>query len=142
MADINQDLLLAVLALLTDSVPRDALRTALAIWSQDSERSLGLLLKEQGTLDEGRLQALECLVSSHLRSHNGDIQSSLDAWNAQALTHDMLTELDVVAPGNTVGATLVQSLTLTAPGKQEGTSRAREGLELTDHAQAPRFELI
>jgi hypothetical protein len=47
-------------------------------------------------IDESRVQALQCLVSAHLRNHSGDLQLSLDAWNAQALTQDMLTDLDNV----------------------------------------------
>ena len=39
MADINQDLLLAALALLTDAVPRDALRSTLLTWSQNLNSS-------------------------------------------------------------------------------------------------------
>ena len=48
MADINQDLLLAVLAVLTDAVPREALTTALAAWAETPERSLAGCLKERG----------------------------------------------------------------------------------------------
>jgi len=39
LADINQDLLLAALALLTDAVPRDALRSTLLTWSQNLNSS-------------------------------------------------------------------------------------------------------
>jgi serine/threonine-protein kinase len=142
MTDVNQDLLLAVLALLTGSVPRDALRAALTTWSQGPDRSLATLLKEQGTLDDSRLQALECLVSAHLRNHNGDIQSSLDAWNAQALTQDMVTELEQSAPGTTLGATLAETLGLTLPAQPAGEARFGERPELPNYTQEQRFEVI
>ena len=50
MADINQDLLLAVLAVITDAVPRGhALSTALASWADDPELFSGReFLKERG----------------------------------------------------------------------------------------------
>ena len=113
MADINQDLLLAVLAMLTGAVPREDLRSALLAWAECPERPLGELLKERGNLDENRVKALNCLVSAHLRQNNGDLGASLDAWNAQALTQDMLTELENTSPGSTLGATLAASLAAT-----------------------------
>lgn len=126
MADFNQDLLLAALALLTDAVPREALRSALLAWTQNPQRSVAELLKEQGALDESRVQSLQCLVSAHLRNHNGSIQLSLDAWNAQALTQDMLTELEQSAPGTTLGATLAATLGPTLAGPREiGLGRER-----------------
>ena len=74
LADINQDLLLAALALLTDAVPRDALRSTLLTWSQNPDRSVAELLREQGAINEGQVEALQCLVSAHLRNHSGDVQ--------------------------------------------------------------------
>ena len=74
MADINQDLLLAALALLTDAVPRDALRSTLLTWSQNPDRLVAELLREQGAINEGQVEALQCLVSAHLRNHSGDVQ--------------------------------------------------------------------
>src|SRR3954465_2026237 len=89
VADINQDLLLAVLAMLTGAVPKEDLRAALLAWADRPDRPLGELLRERGALDEDRARALNCLVSAHLRQNNGDLGASLDAWNAQALTQDM-----------------------------------------------------
>ena len=142
LADINQDLLLAALALLTDAVPRDALRCTLLTWTQNPDRSVAELLREQGVIDESRVQALQCLVSAHLRNHNGDLQLSLDAWNAQALTQDMLTELENAAPGTTLGATLAATLapTMAGPGVN-GPESARRS-QLPSFTQDERFELI
>ena len=110
MADINQDLLLAALVLLTDAVPRDVLRSTLEVWTQNPDRSVADLLLEAGAIDEGRAQALQTLVSAHLRNHNGDVKVSLDAWNARAITQDMLTELERVEPGSTLGTTIAATL--------------------------------
>ena len=142
LADINQDLLLAALALLTDAIPRDALRSALLTWTQNPVRSVADLLREQGVIDESRVQALQCLVSAHLRNHNGDLLLSLDAWNAQALTQDMLTEVENAAPGSTLGATLAATLapTMTGPGVN-GPDKSRRS-QLPSFAQDERFELI
>ena len=46
LADINQELLLAALAVLTDAVPRDALRSMLLTWSQNPDRSVAELLRD------------------------------------------------------------------------------------------------
>ena len=142
MADINQDLLLAALALLTDAVPREALHATLLAWAQNPGRSVAELLREQGAIDESRVQALQCLVSAHLRNHNGDVQLSLDAWNAQALTQDMLTELENAAPGTTLGATLAATMapTMVGPGGNGPGSTRRS--ELPSFTQEERFELI
>ena len=142
LADINQDLLLAALALLTDAVPREVLRATLLTWRQNPGRSVAELLREQGAIDESRVQALQCLVSAHLRNHNGDVQLSLDAWNAQALTQDMLTELENAAPGTTLGATLAATLapTMAGPGGNGPGSTRRS--ELPSFTQEERFELI
>jgi len=142
LADINQDLLLAALAVLTDAVPRNVLRSTLLTWAQHPDRSVAELLREQGAIEESRVQALQCLVSAHLRNHNGDVQLSLDAWNAQALTQDMLTELENAAPGTTLGATLAATLSPTqaGPGVDGLGSKARS--ELPSFTQDERFELI
>lgn len=113
MADINQDFLLAVLAMITGPVPREYLRSALLAWAECPERPLGELLKERGNLDENRVKALNCLVSAHHRQNNSDLGASLDAWDAQALTQDMWTKLKNTPPGSTLGATLAATLAST-----------------------------
>jgi serine/threonine-protein kinase len=142
LADLNQDLLLAALALLTDTVPRDILRTSLLKWARNPHRSVAELLREQGVIDEGRLQALQCLVSAHLRNHNGNLQLSLDAWNAQAITQDMLTEIENEEPGTTLGATLAATLAPTAIGLAANGSEPATTYRLPGFAQNERFELI
>ena len=142
MADINQDLLLAALAVLTDVVPRELLRSTLLMSAQNPDRSFADLLLESGAVDESRVKALQCLVAAHLRNHNGDLQLSIDAWNAQALTQDMLTDLEKAAPGTTLGATLAATLAPThaGPGLDGMRAGARSGLP--SFTQDERFELI
>ncbi len=142
MADINRDLLLAALVVLTDAVPREVLRSTLMSWAQNPDRSVTDLLLETGAIDEGRAQALQCLVSGHLRNHNGDVKVSLDAWNAQAITQDMLTELERVDPGSTLGTTIAATLAPTQAGPLEGTHGLGGKSELPSFTQEERFELI
>ena len=56
MADINHDLLLAVLALRSGSASGDTLRGVFTEWSQNPDRPLSELLRDQGILDEGHLE--------------------------------------------------------------------------------------
>src|SRR5262245_31310819 len=142
VADINQDLLLAVLALLTDTLPRDELRTALSGWSQAPGRSLADYFREHGTLDDRCVQALQYLVSAHLKHHNGNLQLSLDAWNAQALTYDMLTELEGSAVSETIGDTLLPSLAATLRMPQSGARAAGGRPDIQNVPPRQRFELI
>ncbi len=67
MDELNRQLLVAVLALLTDAVPRPGLAAALKAWNKDRRQSLAQLLKEEAALDDERLRALECLASAHLQ---------------------------------------------------------------------------
>ena len=142
VADINQDLLLAALAMLTGAVPQEDLRSALLAWAECPERPLGELLKERGHLDENRVKALNCLVSAHLRQNNGDLGASLDAWNAQALTQDMLTEMENASPGSTLGPTLAASLAATLAGTRGDAEGFELHSELPSFTQEQRFRLI
>ena len=70
------------------------------------------------------------------------MQLSLDAWNAQALTQDMLTELEHTAPGSTLGATLAATLAPTVTGPRGDGFGSRARAELPSFTQDERFELI
>ncbi len=70
------------------------------------------------------------------------MQLSLDAWNAQALTQDMLTELEHTAPGTTLGATLAATLAPTVTGPRGDGFGSRPRAELPSFTQGERFELI
>ncbi len=106
MDEANRDLLVAVLALLTDVIPRPGLTAALNAWSKDQKQSLAQLLLREGILDRERLHALQCLASSHLTRHNHDLRVCLDAWNAQDLTLEVMTEIGDCAFKTTLGMTL------------------------------------
>ncbi len=144
MVDINQDLLLAALVVLTDAVPRETLRSALLRWAQNPGRSVADLLLEAGVIDQSRVNALKCLVAAHLSNHNGDVQLSLDAWHAQALTQDMLMELEKASPGSTLAVTLAGTMPPTEAGSgPEGDGLGiRKGSNASSFAQDERFELI
>ena len=105
MDDWNRDLLVTILALASDSVRRPGLSTALSGRSKDRTQSLTQTLVDKGVLDGERLRDLERLASAHLKRHNNDLRLCLDAWIAQGLTIEVLTEMgdDLVwpAPGVT-----------------------------------------
>jgi serine/threonine-protein kinase len=90
---LNRDLLVAVLAILTDAVPRPELSAALKSWTVDRDQSLAQWLKQVGGLDEERIRALECLATTHLKAHHNDLRLSLYAWKAVGLTQEMLTDV-------------------------------------------------
>ena len=75
-------------------------------WSKDQEQSLAQLLLREGILDRERLHALQCLASSHLTRHNHDLRVCLDAWNAQELTLEVMTEIGDGTLKTTLGMTL------------------------------------
>ena len=146
--ELNRELLVAVLALLTDAIPRPALTAALNIWSQDRKQSLAELLLREGCLDRERLHALEQLASSHLSRHHNDLRLCLDAWNAHGLTEEVLTEIGDSALMLTLGLTLIRPTTLTAstssPGSEEtqpidGVAPAQGSAEPPRFTQGERF---
>ena len=98
--DWNRDVLVTILALVTDAIPRPGLSTALSGWSKDRTQSLAQKLVDEGVLDGERLRDLERLASAHLKRHNNDLRLCLDAWIAQGLTIEVLTEMgdDLVRP--------------------------------------------
>ena len=112
MDELNRQLLVAVLALLTDAIPRPGLAAALQAWNKDRRQSLAQLLKEEAALDDERLRALECLASAHLRTHHNDLRLGLEAWNAYELTQDVLTEVGDDALRETLSMTLTGNTTL------------------------------
>lgn len=141
MADLNQDVLLALLAAITKALPRATLSTELGSWAEAAEGSLAGHLRTRGILDEELIRALEGLVSSHLRNHGGNLAASLAAWDAHGLTREILTDIESTAAGNTLGATLAESLEATLPmdasaeSADGGQARLRNSLE-------ERFDLI
>ena len=120
MDELNRDLLMAVLALMTDAIPRHALSEALTVWSKDRRQSLAQILIQGGSIDPQRLQALLCLSESHFQRHQGDLRTCLDNWNALELTQDVLTEIDELGFKVPSGATVGVEPTLPAEAVQNG----------------------
>ncbi|MHB1558160.1 MAG: protein kinase domain-containing protein [Isosphaeraceae bacterium] len=114
MDELNRDVLVAVLALLTDAIPRHALSVALGIWARDRRRSLAEVLLADGAVDRDRLAALVCLADAQLARPRDDLQASLEAWNVQARTEEVLTEIHDAALRTTLGAALRLEPTLPA----------------------------
>ncbi len=142
MADINHDLLLAVLALRTGSASGDVLRSVFTEWSKNPDRPISALLRDHGILDEGHLEALQRLVSAHLHDHNGDIRASLDACNAHALTQDLLTEIASIAPGSTLGGSVTQAAAPTIGDTHGVEPRPGERRDAPSFGSEDRFERI
>ena len=93
MSEPNRDLVLAILAVLTDSIPRDRFAAVLASWSETRQTPLAQWLRQAPGMDDEKFRALESLAAVHLRAHGNDIRQSLDALNAQAMTMEVLTEI-------------------------------------------------
>jgi serine/threonine protein kinase len=118
--ELNRDLLVAVLALLTDAIPRHALSVALSDWARERHLSLPQLLLRDGSIDRDRLQALHCLADSHFARHQNDVRACLDAWNAQELTEEILTEIGESSLRTTLGVAIGLDATLPADGAANG----------------------
>ena len=122
MDKLNSDLLVVVLAILTDAVPRSAVAEAMKSWTENSGQSLVEWLQRKGGARRRRVQALECLASAHLKAHQNDFRLSLDAWNAFDLTQDVLTEINDDALRTTLGASLGGDETLPVDGATQPTA--------------------
>jgi eukaryotic-like serine/threonine-protein kinase len=140
--ELNRDLLIAILALLTDAIPRPGLTAVLNGWSKDRRQSLAQKLLAEGILDSERLRALECLVSSHLKRHNNDLRLCLDAWNAQGLTLEVLTEIGNDTLQSTLGMSLSGAPTTppepTSPASAETVPQGHSG-PAPGSIEPPRF---
>ena len=90
----NRELVVAVLAVLTDAISRDDFIAALKSWSPTQQTSLALALKQASGLDDETYRTLESLAKVQLKVHQNDVGRSLDSLNARDLTIEMLTEID------------------------------------------------
>ena len=144
MEKVNHDLLVAVLSIMTDAVPRPMLAEALKAWSDGKGKPLALWLKESAGLDDQRIHALECLASAHLEAHQNDLRKSLDSWNAFELTQGVLTEIHDDALRTTLGASLESNETLPLDG---GSQRGALGSSFLNNLlphdnDGERYQLI
>ncbi len=144
MDELNRDLLVAVLALLTDAIPHSSLAVVLKAWSQNREQPLTELLKQATTLDDDHIHALECLAAAHLKTHQNDLRQSVDAWNASELTQSMLTEIVDDSLRTTLNSTLGGDPGETAPANADGdTARESPSSSRVEGATlGERFKLI
>src|SRR6185437_13335606 len=94
---------MAVLALLTDAVPRDVLFAALGDWAKDRRQTLSQVLVLNRAIDPDHLRALICLSESHLARHENDLRACLDVWHAQGLTEEVLAGVEDVGLKTTLG---------------------------------------
>jgi eukaryotic-like serine/threonine-protein kinase len=139
---MNCDLLVVVLAILTDAVPQSAVAEALRSWTSQPGQSLTQWLKKSAGLSDARIRGLECLAAAHLKAHQNDLRLSLNAWNAFELTQDVLTEINDDALRTTLGASLGGGSTLPLV---EGTPENSLAWVLNQHLPTPegeRFQLI
>ena len=79
MDELNRDLLVAVLAVLTDAIPRDSLAAILKAWSRQRQTPLAQVIKQVSGLDGEKYRELESLASVHLNAHWNDIRQSLNS---------------------------------------------------------------
>jgi eukaryotic-like serine/threonine-protein kinase len=91
--ELNRDLLVAVLAVLTDTVHEDGLAAILDSWSQKRQTPLAQLLKQVSGVDDAKFHELEILAAVHLKAHGNDIRQSLNALNVLAPTIEVPTDV-------------------------------------------------
>ncbi len=115
MDDLNRDLLVALLALITDEIPRQDLSVALGDWARDRQQSLVQILLRNRAIDPIRLQALLSLSESHLVRHQDEFRLYLDQWNAAGSTENVSSTLSAPGLGSTLGTT--DGLEATAPAE-------------------------
>jgi eukaryotic-like serine/threonine-protein kinase len=139
---LSGDLLVVVLAILTDAIPRSAAAEVIKSWTENTGRPLVECLREKTGLDEPRVKALECLASAHLKAHENDVRLSLTAWNALEVTQDMLTEIGDDSLRTTLGATINGDKTLPVEGGRLDDSSASFMLQNPLRAASDRFRLI
>jgi serine/threonine protein kinase len=109
---LNSDLLMALLAIVTDAVPHSAVAEALRLWTNDPGQSLTHWLKKSAGLDDARIRTLESLAAAHLKAHQSDLRLGPDAFNPFEATQDVLTEINNDAMRTTLGALHGDSKTL------------------------------
>lgn len=112
MNEPNRDLVLAILAILTESIPRDSVATVLASWSETRQTPLAQLLRQAPGMDDEKLRALESLATLHLKAHGNDVRQSLGALNAQALTMEICTEIGELGQQIAIDKTIAADVTI------------------------------
>ena len=127
MADINQDLLLAVLAMLTGAVPRGGVARGAAGMGRPPGPAAGRIAEGAGgaSTRTGRGPQLPGFRPS--ASEQRGPGASLDAWNAQALTQDMLTELETTTAGSSWARRWPRAWPRRSPGREGAAAASSYG---------------
>jgi eukaryotic-like serine/threonine-protein kinase len=136
--ELNRDLLVAILAVLTESIPRDGLAAILNSWTHQRQTPLAQLLRQASGLDDEKFRELQSLAAVHLKAHGNDIRQSLYSLNAQALTIEVLTAVDDGGLRLALSKTLASDATVPI-----GDGTAPTGSTRADHStDGARFTLI
>ncbi|APW62516.1 serine/threonine-protein kinase [Paludisphaera borealis] len=142
MTDVDQELLVAVLATLTDTIPEETVASVVTQWAQDSTRSLAELLKDQGGLDERQLQVLRRIVAAHWESCHHDLGRSLEAWSVATHLPDGRTEVEHVESRPQLGDFLARYLDRTPAQGSIEAEGAPGPMELPDSASDTRYQIL
>ncbi len=107
----DRNLLLGILALQMDFIPRDALIRAMHRWTLDKRRSLSEILVELAALDPSDRLALEDLVERHIARHGGDPEKSLSSLDLKIPSDSTLSSIedpDILRSLSRLGVTLTR----------------------------------
>jgi len=115
VTNVDQELLLAVLATLTDTVPEATVAGMVTQWSEDPSRSLTQMFRDQAGIDERQLQALQRIVAAHWESCRHDFRLSLAAWDVATLPPEGRTEPGPSEGSNGLGDLLARYIERTPP---------------------------
>ena len=90
----DRNLLFGILALQLNFIDRDVLVAAMHAWVLDQQKSLGLILREQGKLTTEQLKALEALIVEHVKAHEDDPKKRLQALAKESSVESFLPVSD------------------------------------------------
>ncbi len=135
---MNRDLLIAILAVLTESIPQQGLAAILNSWSRERQTPLAQLLKQASGLDDEKFRELQSLAAVYLKAHGNDLSRSLSSLNAQALTIEVLTAIDDGGLRLTLSKTLGCDATLPID-QGAATADSKQAVQSTN---GERFTLI
>jgi serine/threonine-protein kinase len=115
VTNVDQEMLLAVLATLTDTIPEATVAGVVTQWSEDPSRSLTQMLRDQAGLDEQQLQALQRIVAAHWESCRHDFRLSLAAWDVATVPPEGRTEPHLSGGSDRLGDVLARYIERTPP---------------------------
>jgi serine/threonine-protein kinase len=137
--ELNRDLLVAALGLLTDAIPRHDLSAALGEWAKDRGEPLGQILLRNGVIGPDRLRALLSLSESHLIGRLDELRLYLDQWDAGGVTDDVSSKETAPGLNSTLGVTVAPEATVPAESGEVGAGETApfEGSESGEWARPP-----